>query len=149
MIESLRALYHRELDQLSKEISQYPNEASIWLVAPGIANSAGNLTLHIVGNLNAFLGVPLAKTDYVRDREFEFNGKDVPRDQLVTMIKSLKDVLNRGFDSLKSEDLSKVFPIKIWPEEKTMEFALLRLLSHASYHLGQVNYHRRLVANIS
>ena len=149
MIESLRALYHRELDQLSSEITQYPDEASIWLVAPGIANSAGNLALHIVGNLNTFLGVPLAKTDYVRDREFEFGGKDVPREQLVKMINSLKDILDKGFDSIKDEDLSEVFPIKIWPEEKTIEFALLRLLSHASYHLGQVNYHRRLVANIS
>ncbi|MCB0374028.1 MAG: DUF1572 family protein, partial [Muricauda sp.] len=119
----------------------------LWRTDKNITNSAGNLCLHLIGNLNTFIGAGLAKTDYVRDREFEFAGKDVPRDSLLQQIDDTMIVVENGIDALTDEALSGDFPIQIWGKPTGMEFTLVHLATHLSYHLGQINYHRRLLDN--
>ena len=78
MTESLKSLYNRDLNKLKFEIESYKDERSIWAVDKTISNSAGNLCLHLVGNLNAYIGAELGKTSYVRNRDLEFSLKDIP-----------------------------------------------------------------------
>lgn len=74
--------FERDHQKLKKEIELYQHEESIWVVNEDIANSGGNLCLHIIGNLNAYIGIGLAKTDYVRKRELEFSMKNVAKPEL-------------------------------------------------------------------
>lgn len=147
MKATLQSLFKRDLEKLKTEIELYSKEEHLWITDRSITNSAGNLCLHLIGNLNAFIGAGLAKTDYVRDREFEFAGKDVPRTSLLQQIDETMVVVEKGIDSLTDEALSGDFPIQIWGKPIGMEFTLVHLATHLSYHLGQINYHRRLLDN--
>ena len=144
---TLQSLFKRDLEKLKTEIEQYSSEENLWRTDKNITNSAGNLCLHLIGNLNAFIGAGLAKTDYIRNREFEFSGKDVPRASLLQQIDETIIVVEKGLDTLTKEALSGDFPIQIWGKPTGMEFTLIHLATHLSYHLGQINYHRRLLDN--
>lgn len=85
--ESLRSLYSRDLNKLKTEIEAYQNEENLWKTDKNIANSAGNLTLHLVGNLNHFIGAQLGNTGYIRHRELEFSLKDIPQAELTEKLK--------------------------------------------------------------
>lgn len=145
MKATLKSLFQRDLEKLKTEIGLYSAEENLWRTDKSITNSAGNLCLHLIGNLNAFIGAGLAKTDYVRQRDFEFSGKDVPRTSLLQQIDETMVVVEKGLDSLTDEALSGDFPIQIWGKPIGMEFTLIHLATHLSYHLGQINYHRRLL----
>ena len=86
IIETVKIVLDRDLKRLKNEINLYSNEASLWKVEKQIANSAGNLCLHLLGNLNTYIGAELGKTNYIRDRELEFSLKDIPRAELIEKI---------------------------------------------------------------
>jgi uncharacterized damage-inducible protein DinB len=144
--QSLALIFERDLLKLKDELNNYPTEAGIWLVKPGIGNSAGNLCLHLVGNLNHFIGAGLGNTGYVRNRTAEFELKDVPRQQLLADIDSTRAMLKQVLQNLPAEILDKEFPMELPMGKFTTQQFLLHLLTHLSYHLGQINYHRRLLA---
>lgn len=145
MIDTFRDLFIRDLKKLKQEIELYREESSLWKVESSINNSGGNLCLHLVGNLNAYLGAGVAKTDYIRNRPYEFSAKNVDRNSLLQAIDETIEVVGEAMDKLKEEDLKKPFPVKIWQEETGMAFTLIHLHGHLTYHLGQINYHRRLL----
>ena len=145
MIQTLRHLFTEELDRLHLEIELYHNEQSLWYVETGISNSGGNLCLHLIGNLNTYIGKELGKTSYVRHRDLEFSLKDVPKDTLLSKIAETKSVVEFSLGRLSEADLLKPYPILWTIEETTTEHLLLHLLAHLGYHVGQINYHRRLV----
>ena len=132
-------------DHDSRYIELYNHEPAIWLVDKGIANSAGNLCLHLVGNLKHFVGTILGRTDYKRDREAEFSLKDVPRSELVKQVEETLEVINSTLPNLGPEALNAEFPIEVFGYKMSTEFFLVHLAMHLDYHLGQINYHRRLL----
>ena len=145
--EYLISVYIRYLDHLKKEIEAYPDEASLWHIKHGISNSAGNLALHLIGNLNHFIGAKLDNTGYIRNRDAEFSQKDVSRANLLTDIEKTKGVVKTTLQSLSAESLTAVYPEQFRGEDiRTLDF-ILHLLAHLAYHVGQVNYHRRLLAH--
>lgn len=145
VIDTLQQLYKRDLIRLKTEITSYTQEENLWIVDKAIANSAGNLCLHLLGNLNAFIGAQIGNTGYVRDREFEFSGKDVPVSSLVHQIDDTIVVIDNALASLDEKQLAAEYPIQLFKEPMTYEFFLIHLSSHLTYHLGQINYHRRLL----
>jgi uncharacterized damage-inducible protein DinB len=145
MITELKEVYEKYLQMCIADISAFTNEADIWKIAPGISNSAGNLALHIAGNLNLFVGNILGNTGYIRDRDAEFNSKDIPQQQLIQLLESTSAMMNRVLGNLSDEQLQQPYPIDKFGADKTNAFALTYLLAHLAYHQGQVNYHRRLL----
>lgn len=143
--ESLLKIFERDLYKLKDEISLYKDEKSLWIVKNEISNSAGNLCLHLVGNLNHFIGTALGKTGYVRNRENEFAAKNISREELVIEIEKTILVVTKTLNNLSSEDFDKDFPVQKHGEIVKTDFMLLHLLTHFNYHLGQINYHRRLI----
>ena len=137
--------FERDLDKLKEEISLFKNEDDIWKIKHGITNSAGNLTMHLLGNLNHFIGKTLGHTDYVRKRDEEFSLKNISREKLISDINSLKEVIKNSLSNLSDEDLKKEFPVKIQDQTFTTQNMLIYLLAHFNYHLGQVNYLRRML----
>jgi uncharacterized damage-inducible protein DinB len=145
MIESLKSLYNRDLNKLKFEIESYNSEESIWEIDKNISNSAGNLCLHLVGNLNTYIGAELGKTGYIRNRELEFSLKNIPRKELIEKVKSTMKTIDSTLDKLSQEDLEKDYPTEVLGYKMTTGYFLIHLLSHLDYHLGQINYHRRLL----
>lgn len=145
--ESLLELYERELKQLIGEIELYENEDSLWIIDKSISNSGGNLCLHLIGNLNHFIGATLGDSGYVRNRDAEFSSKNIVRADLVGEIENTINVIKATLNKLSDEDFSKDFPIEMFGKTFKTDFMLLHLLTHLNYHLGQINYHRRLFQN--
>ncbi|MFK7924284.1 MAG: DUF1572 family protein [Bacteroidia bacterium] len=145
MLESLRKIYRRDLAKLSSEIEAYQSDEAMWAIQEGITNSGGNLCLHLVGNLKTFIGHELGGFTYVRDREFEFAGKNVPKADLLKQIAEATEIVDQSLVKLVGTDLSQEYGLKLGPEKNTNEAILLHLSSHLAYHIGQINYHRRML----
>lgn len=145
LIHTLIQLFERDLNRLINEIGLYKQEESIWKIDKGISNSAGNLTLHLIGNLNTYIGKELGKTDYVRNRDLEFSTKFVKRAELLDGLMHTLELVKQSLINLSDEDLSKEYPIIVFSEKTTTEYLLVHLTTHLTYHLGQINYHRRLM----
>lgn len=145
LIETLKKLFNRDLSRLKHEISSYQNEQVIWQVERNIANSAGNLCLHLVGNLNTYIGAEIGKTGYVRDRELEFSLKDIPKAELIDKVEQTSRIVKDALNRLNEDDLDKEYPILVFDEKTPTGYLLVHLTTHLTYHLGQINYHRRLL----
>jgi uncharacterized damage-inducible protein DinB len=143
--ESLKSLYNRDLNKLKTEIESYQNETAIWKTDKNIANSAGNLCLHLVGNLSHFIGAELGKTGYIRNRELEFSLKNIPQAELIEKVAATTAVVDKVLSQLTPEDLEKEYPLAVFGDKMTTGYFLIHLITHLDYHLGQINYHRRLL----
>ena len=145
--ESLTELFERDLNKLKEEINLYSDESKMWVLKGEIKNSAGNLALHLLGNLNHFIGAVLGNNGYVRKRNAEFSDKNVPRTEIISNIDKTIGVIKSTLSKISDEDLKKDYPVKVLKDKVTMktEFFLIHLMGHLNYHLGQINYHRRLI----
>lgn len=142
---TLISIFERDLTKLKGELSAYQSEENIWKVDAQILNSAGNLTLHLIGNLNTYIGGEIGKTGYVRNRPLEFSDKNVPREKMLAAIDSTIQVIKNALITLTEEDYSAEYPIEVFEATTSTEYFLIHLAVHLGYHLGQVNYHRRLL----
>jgi hypothetical protein len=145
LIETLKKLLNRDLEKLKQEISLYKDESKIWVTEKNIANSAGNLCLHLVGNLNTYIGAEIGKTGYIRNRDLEFSMKGVPQKELIQKIEDTIKVVDNSLSLLKEQDLEKEYPQLVFAEKTSIGYFMIHLAVHLGYHLGQVNYHRRLL----
>ena len=144
-IQNLQLLFDRDLNTLKAEILSYHNEQNIWIVSSDISNSAGNLCLHLLGNLQHYIGFHLGKIEYHRDRPGEFSSKNIPVETIIQSIEQTQLVLKTSFLNLDIGTLANEYPEKVFQESMSIEYFLLHLLAHFNYHLGQINYHRRLI----
>ncbi|MBP6731258.1 MAG: DUF1572 family protein [Chitinophagales bacterium] len=142
---TLAPFFERDLLRLKDEVASYKNEADLWVVKPHISNSAGNLCLHLIGNLNHFIGATLGNTGYVRERDKEFAEKNIPRARLLADIDAVLGVVKNVLVNLPEEAYEKEFPLPIGNNVMTTQQMLIYIFAHLSYHLGQINYHRRLI----
>ncbi|WP_312789431.1 DinB family protein [Sphingobacterium sp.] len=145
LIETLKSLFQRDLNRLKEEISLYKKEENIWHIEKNIANSAGNLCLHLIGNLQTYIGAEIGKTGYIRDRPAEFSLKDISRVVLLDRINDTMEVVARSLDLLSEDELQGIYPILVFEEKTTTQYLLVHLTTHLTYHLGQISYHRRLL----
>lgn len=144
--ETLLEFFERDLNKLYSEIELYENESQLWIVKEGIGNSAGNLCLHLIGNLRHFIGAILGKSGYVRERDKEFTLKNIPKKDLLDAIMDTKSLVIKILSNVNPNDLDKNYPIEKHDKIVTNENMLIHLFGHLNYHLGQINYHRRLLA---
>lgn len=147
-IESIAKLIDRDLAKLAQEVEQYPDEKMLWTVKPGIKNSAGNLCLHLCGNLQHYLGAVLGKTGYIRNRDNEFSVTGLSRAELLKEIETTRTAVKETLESFKPSLLLKEYPEKVFDAPMTSMHFFTHLTAHLGYHLGQVNYHRRFVVEV-
>jgi uncharacterized damage-inducible protein DinB len=145
MVDSLHRVLARDTMTLRDELLAYPEEQQIWAVPPGTKNSAGTLVLHLCGNLRHYLGALFGRTGYVRDRDAEFSRRNIPRAELLAECDAALEAITRGFAALSDDELAKPFPDQLGGAQLPTGLALLHLATHLAYHLGQIDYHRRLV----
>jgi uncharacterized damage-inducible protein DinB len=143
-IKDIKAIYLKNIQRLSDEIAAYPQDENLWEIKNAISNSGGNLCLHLIGNMNHFIGATLGNTGYVRNREAEFSTRFLSKQELLKMIEEVKFVVSKTLDQMDENDLQKQFPFDIFGVHSN-EYYLIFFIAHFEYHLGQINYHRRLV----
>jgi hypothetical protein len=143
--QTLKILFCRELEKLKKEIELYKEENKLWIVKKGIANSAGNLCLHLIGNLNTNIGKELGNTGYIRNRELDFSQKNIPRNELLKKIDEIILIVDKALDNITILQLDEDYPAPVFDYKMSTGFFLVHLAGHLTYHLGQINYHRRLI----
>ena len=146
MREILGELYERDLNKLKAEIELYSDEADLWKKPGDVPNSAGNLCLHLNGNLQHFFGAVLGATGYVRDRDAEFSSVGISREAMISDVESTLAVVKSTLAKLSDDDLAAIYPIEVFGKPMTTGFFLTHLATHLDWHLGQINYHRRMVA---
>lgn len=143
--ETLSKLYDREILRLRDEVLAYRDESNLWRIDGAVSNSAGNLCLHLIGNLNAYIGAELGESGYVRDRDKEFSDKNVAREDLLRMIEETRVVVGNVLIDIRPEIFWDEYPLIVFESKMTTGYFLVHLATHLSYHLGQISYHRRLL----
>jgi len=146
MKEWIATVMTRELKALRREVESYPSDAKLWESAPGITNPGGTLVLHLAGNIQYFVGGVLGGSGYKRFRDAEFGSRDVPRADLLKEIDAALAAVQTGFARVSDDDLKKPFPEAIGGVTPTTGAWLAHLAVHLGYHLGQVDYHRRMIS---
>lgn len=144
-IESLLFLFKRDLLKVIAELNSYQNEEDLWETLPGTTNTGGNLAQHLIGNLKTFIGKPFGKIDYVRDRDSEFNARLFTRQQLTETLDQVAAIIEVSITAVQDQ-LNEKYPESIKTidlENQSVEDMIVYLFGHLSYHLGQINYHRR------
>lgn len=142
---SIIQILERDLNKVINEIQLFENDKKMWMIAGSINNSAGNLALHIAGAVSHFIGKVLGNNDYVRTRDKEFSEKNLPKELVIMNLKQAIETVKKVLPLISEQDMRNEFPEKLGGVTMTIEFFLIHLISHINYHLGQVNYHRRLL----
>jgi hypothetical protein len=142
--EHHRRLILRDVAGLKRQLESYPDESAIWDRSGGIGNPPGNLGLHVAGNLRHFVGHVLGGIDYVRDRDAEFSRRDVPLAEILADLDAAAAAVDSTLRNVPEDRLSEPFPMKFGDVELNTGRFLTHLCSHLAYHLGQVDYHRRI-----
>jgi hypothetical protein len=146
MIQPYLEFFLRDLNKVKEEITLYKNESDLWVLKGEIQNSAGTLALHLIGNIKHFIGAHIGHTGYVRDRDREFSDRNIPREKLISELQEAISIVEKVLPTIKDEDFSKEFPVEMYGAKRNTGYIILSLSTHLCYHLGQINYHRRLVA---
>lgn len=148
--EVIQSVLARDLRALGREVDAYPSDDLLWRAVPGLSNCAGTLVLHLVGNVQHFIGGVLGQTGYVRDRDAEFATRDLTRAELRTRIEAAAESVDTALGRLTDELCDSKYPVLVGGRELGTGDFLVHLVAHLAYHLGQVDYHRRmLVPNAS
>lgn len=145
LLQSVAAIFDRDLRALRREVEAYPDERALWQEVPGISNVAGTLVLHLAGNLQYYLGARLGQTGYTRDRPAEFARRNVPRSELIRQIEAARAAVKAALSGVVAPDLEAEFPEPVAGKRVSTGDYLVHLTTHFAYHLGQLDYHRRVV----
>lgn len=141
----LSELFDRDLTNLKTEIAKYSSDDNLWKTSDGITNPGGNLSLHIIGNLNHFIGSVLGNSGYIRNREAEFASSGIQRAAIIADVEVTAATIRDVLAKLDEKSLEDIYPVEVFGRPMTTGFFLVHLTAHLSYHLGQINYHRRLL----
>lgn len=136
----------RDLNKVKEEVSAYREDSHMWIIPDGVNNSGGTLALHLAGNIRHFIGHLLGQSGYERQRDMEFSARDLSREEILTALGHAIQDVKETMPRLDRPALESAFPSDVFGTGRSVEDILLVLTTHLSYHLGQLNYHRRMVS---
>ena len=145
--EELAELFSRDLSRLIQELDAFTDEDKLWRTMPGVSNSAGNLALHLEGNLREYIGCQLGNIQYDRNRTLEFNLRDLPAADLIQRIGGIQELIPRIVSGLSRVDLESIYPEKVFSAQLSTQQFLISLQGHLNFHLGQIDYLRRILTH--
>lgn len=142
LIESIEAEYRRYEKLGADAVAQLSAPQLSVSTAEG-SNSIATIVWHIAGNLTSRF------TDFLtsdgekpwRDRESEFDDRQVGHDELIAKWTDGWSVLYAALRGLTDEDLNRTVTIREQPLK--VHEALHRSLAHTAYHVGQIVFHAK------
>ncbi len=143
---ALAGLYRRDLSRLIQQIEDFPSDEMLWRTLPGVTNPAGNLVLHLEGNLREYIGRQLGQLPYSRNRPLEFASEGLRREELMHRIEDLRRLIPPVIESLSVEQMEKEYPEIVLEKPLSVHAFLIHLYGHLNWHLGQIDYLRRVLS---
>lgn len=144
-VQSYVVLFERDIKAVIKEVSSYESDEELWKIGGDLNNSGGNLALHLIGNLRHFIGHVIGGTSYKRERHSEFKSVNVPREEIIHGLELALEDVTTTLENVDDAKLESIFPVNVLGYEMTTAYFIGHLYGHLNYHLGQINYHRRLM----
>jgi DinB superfamily len=145
LAKGLAALYTRDLMRLIQELQAFPNDEVLWERLPGIKNSAGNLVLHLEGNLCEYIGRQLGQIAYNRERDQEFVLTGITRGELIQRLGAVKELVATVVSRLSGSQLAETYPERVLETPLSSLDFLIHLHGHLNFHLGQIDCLRRFL----
>ena len=145
IINEFKILFERDFVKLFTEINSYSFSENLWRTDGTIINSAGNLCLHLLGNVQHYIGKEIGGFEYERNREREFSAKGISKEDLLNEISFSKDIVSKSLEGMDDSLWPRMYPIEVFGKSMTYGYFLTHLYGHLNYHLGQINYHRRIL----
>jgi hypothetical protein len=131
-----------DLNQRVRLHAEPLTDDEFWICPYPYGNSFGHLTLHIIGNLNYYIGAQIAGTGFVRNRVQEFTETD-PTSKEETL-QNLDETVDLVVATLKPQTSStwlQAYKAEAAPDFIEDRFGIfLRCLTHFNHHLGQMIY---------
>ena len=140
----LSALFARDLTRLSQQIEAFPDTPSLWATSPGVTNGAGTLALHLEGNLREYVGRQLGAIPHRRDRPLEFSARGTDQRELLGRLGDLHEMVPQVIGALSPATLDARYPEDALGHPMSTRQFLIHLSGHLNYHLGQIDYLRRI-----
>ena len=146
MADLFRAAVRRDLREYLRRVNhclRQLNERQIWWRANDASNSAGNLVLHLCGNMRQWIVAGLGGAPDARDRDAEFaaRGGQSKRALLLLLANTFREtegVLRR----ITPQALTRRYVIQGF--HVTGLGAVAHVYFHFSYHAGQIVYLTKL-----
>ena len=115
------------------------SDDDLWWRPNEVSNSAGNLILHLCGNLRQWIVSSIGGVEFKRDRDAEFAARGpVPKSELVSNLKTVIEEVDAVLASLKPERLLDRFTVQKYNVSALQ--AVYHVVEHFGYHLGQILY---------
>jgi hypothetical protein len=143
LARDLSLLLVRELEGVRREIELFSDDASLWRTLPGVTNSAGNLAMHLAGNLQHYVGAVLGGTGYVRNRDAEFSRRSGSKAEILLELDAAVKAVRGVLPDLPADRIDAPYPEPVNGASIRTGLFLCHLATHAAFHLGQLGYLRR------
>jgi uncharacterized damage-inducible protein DinB len=131
-----------DLPLIVKSLQQLSEEEIWWRPNPP-SNSAGNLVLHLCGNVRQWIVSHLGGAEFKRERDLEFSEiGPIPRNQLVAQLRRTVRDACRVLARLSDDSLAQKHVIQ-GLHVNGLE-AVYHVVEHFSYHTGQIIYITKL-----
>ncbi len=131
-----------DLNQRVRVQAEALTEDEFWTCPFPYGNSFGHLTLHIIGNLNYYIGAQIAGTGFVRNRVLEFTETDTPdKEEALQTLDETVDLVVAALKAQTSSTWLESYQAEAAPDFIEDRFGIfLRCLTHFNHHLGQMIY---------
>ena len=115
------------------------SDENIWWRPNEQSNSAGNLVLHLCGNIRQWIVNSMGGGTFQRDRDAEFASRGpLPKAELIARIQAAVSEVDAVLRRLPEDGLLKRYPIQAYNTSGLQ--AIYHVVEHFSYHLGQILY---------
>ena len=134
--ESQHSLAAYHMPRLIRCLKMLP-EREIWWRPNAASNSAGNLVLHLSGNVRQWIVSGLGDAQDRRDRDREFTERGpIPRRVLITLLRKTMDEACNVLDRLSENSLMRNHNIQGF--RVSGMYAVSHVVEHFAYHTGQI-----------
>src|SRR5262249_32073730 len=132
---------YRDFGKKVRDLSEKLSEQEFWDKPYPYGNSVGHLTLHIIGNLNYYIGAQIAKTGYVRDRDREFTeSAPPPKEEVLRRLDEVVEMVVKTLEEQTTDSLATEYHATGWDIVQDRFTAFLRCAAHFQYHIGHMVY---------
>ena len=132
------ALAKENLPLIVKSLQQL-SEEEIWWRPNAASNSAGNLVLHLCGNVRQWIISGLGGAEDRRERDLEFSEQGpIPREALIAQLRRTVREANRVLARVSDDVLAR----KHWIQgfHVTGLYSVFHVSEHFAHHAGQIVY---------
>jgi uncharacterized damage-inducible protein DinB len=136
LVESQRSIAAYHMPRLIRCLKML-SEKDIWWRPNAASNSAGNLVLHLSGNVRQWIISGLGNEEDLRDRDREFSEHGpISRRSLIALIRKTVEEACSVLGHLSEDSLGRIYDIQGF--RVSGMYAVSHVVDHFAYHTGQM-----------